>query len=89
MCISIKTVKGEITVDAIWWCFISQLSNENSVCEKTEIMHQASRGQLKQVSQTTNCSLTILVKDQRPLSMREEQYVSVSQRNGMAWLEAQ
>lgn len=69
------------------------MSNENSVCEgnteKTEIMHQASHGQLKQVSLTTNCSLAILAKDQRPLSMREEHYVSVSQRNGMAWLEAQ
>lgn len=53
--------------------------------EQTKIKHQASHGQLKWVNLTTNCSLVILEKDERPLSIREEHYVSVSQRNGMEW----
>lgn len=70
--------------------FFTQISNERFGCERdterTEIKRQASHGQLEQVNLTTKCSLVILDPDQRLLSIREEEFVPVSQRNGTAWL---
>lgn len=54
--------------------------------KQTKGQHRDSGGQLGQVSLTT---LVILGEDQRAPGIMEERCVSVSQRNGMAWLRAQ
>lgn len=70
--------------DCINRVFVAKKPPERT--EQTKTKHQASHGQLERVNLTANCSLVILEEDQRALSIREERCVSVSQRNGMAWL---